>query len=356
MISLSLCMIVRDEEEVLDRCLNCVKDLFDEIIIVDTGSTDKTKKIAKNYTDKVYDFAWCDNFSKARNYSLSLATSDFVMWLDADDVINEENVNKLRELKQNLTLNIDVVMLKYAISFVDNKPTFCFFRERIFNRTKNFKFSDAVHEFVTPFGNIVYEDIVIEHHKIKATNEKRNLKIYEKMIKNGETFTPRNLYYFARELYYNKKYFKAISYFKKFLNEKETFLENKIEACLTMSKCYQEKGLTDKALQYLFQSFSYDLPRAEICCEIGYIFQTQEKYLLSNYWFEKASNIKPNFKSGGFILNECYNFIPFIEMCVNFYHLKNFKKALYYNNLAKQLRPNDDIILNNEKILLKLID
>lgn len=356
MISLSLCMIVKNEEEVLERCLKSVENLFDEIIIVDTGSTDKTKEIARKFTDKIYDFVWCDDFSKARNFSLSKARSNFVMWLDADDVITPENLEKLFVLKQNLTQKTDVVMLKYAISFVENKPTFVYFRERIFNAKKNFKFCGAVHECVAPAGEIIYEDIIIEHRKVKKTNPKRNLKIYEKMLKNGETFSPRNLYYFARELYYNKKYSKAISFFKKFLQKKETFLENKIEACLILSKCYQEKKEFEKALEILFFSFSFDTPRAEICCEIGYIFQLQKKYVLSNYWFEKASQSIANYQSGGFIQNECYNFIPYIEMCVNFYYLNDIKKSFYYNNLAKQHRPTDSVVLNNEKILLKLLN
>ena len=75
MITLSLCMIVKDEEDVLGRCIDSVKSIVDEIIIVDTGSVDATKDIAKSYTDKVYDFKWIDDFSAARNFSFSKATS-----------------------------------------------------------------------------------------------------------------------------------------------------------------------------------------------------------------------------------------------------------------------------------------
>ncbi|CEI83373.1 SPBc2 prophage-derived glycosyltransferase SunS [Oceanobacillus oncorhynchi] len=67
MIKVSLCMIVKNEEEVMRQCLDSVKDLCEEIIIVDTGSTDKTKEIAREYTDKVIDFKWIDDFSAARN-------------------------------------------------------------------------------------------------------------------------------------------------------------------------------------------------------------------------------------------------------------------------------------------------
>ena len=97
MSSISLCMIVRNEEKTLERCLNSVKKVVDEIIIVDTGSTDSTKSIAKKFTNKVFDFKWCDNFSLARNFSFSKATCEYIMWLDADDIITEENKETIQK-------------------------------------------------------------------------------------------------------------------------------------------------------------------------------------------------------------------------------------------------------------------
>ena len=76
---ISLCMIVKDEEDVLERCLECAKNIADEIVIVDTGSKDRTKDIANKYTDKVYDFDWWNDFSKARNYAFSKATKEYFL-------------------------------------------------------------------------------------------------------------------------------------------------------------------------------------------------------------------------------------------------------------------------------------
>ena len=81
MISISLCMIVKDEEAVLGRCLDSIKSAADEIVIVDTGSTDRTKEIAADYTDRIYDFKWEDDFSAARNFALSKGYKDYLMWL-----------------------------------------------------------------------------------------------------------------------------------------------------------------------------------------------------------------------------------------------------------------------------------
>src|SRR5665811_10140 len=120
MVTISLCMIVKNEEDVLGRCLACVKDIVDEIIIVDTGSTDNTKKIAQEYTDKIFDFEWIDDFSAARNFSFSKSTMDFTLWLDADDIILEEDREKFKQLKQSLSKDIDNVMMMYNVGFDEN--------------------------------------------------------------------------------------------------------------------------------------------------------------------------------------------------------------------------------------------
>ena len=87
MSTLSLCMIVKDEEPVLERCLESVRGLFDEIVVIDTGSVDRTREIALSFGAFVYDFPWRDDFSAARNFSFSKATGNYLFWMDADDVL-----------------------------------------------------------------------------------------------------------------------------------------------------------------------------------------------------------------------------------------------------------------------------
>src|SRR5262245_32171671 len=95
-------MIVRNEEPQLADCLAPLADLFDEIIVVDTGSTDATKEVAARFTPHVFDFAWCDDFSAARNESLRRASGDWIFWLDADDRLTPENIERLRQLLDSL--------------------------------------------------------------------------------------------------------------------------------------------------------------------------------------------------------------------------------------------------------------
>ena len=97
-LTLSLCMIVRDEEEMLPRCLTAVKDAVDEIVIVDTGSTDSTIEIARSFGAHVIEQPSTGSFSDARNTSFDAATSDWVRYLDADEVLVAEDVAKLRDV------------------------------------------------------------------------------------------------------------------------------------------------------------------------------------------------------------------------------------------------------------------
>ena len=97
---ISLCIITKNEEVFLEQCLNSVKDLVDEIIVVDTGSTDKTIEIARKFTYYIYDFKWCDDFSAARNESLKYATKDWILVLDADETISKQDHQKILQLTQ----------------------------------------------------------------------------------------------------------------------------------------------------------------------------------------------------------------------------------------------------------------
>jgi glycosyltransferase involved in cell wall biosynthesis len=104
-------MVVRDEEHNLPRCLKATQDVVDERLVVDTGSTDRTKAIAASFGAKVFEFPWCDSFSAARNEAIKHATGDWILSLDADKWLNPENLEKFRRLRADLTdVNIGYFM------------------------------------------------------------------------------------------------------------------------------------------------------------------------------------------------------------------------------------------------------
>lgn len=168
MCTISLCMIVKNEESVLARCLDSVRGIADEIILVDTGSTDATKDIARRYTDKVFDFVWVDDFAAARNVSFGHAGMDYCLWLDADDVIEEADRRRFLELKRTLSPDTDIVMLPYHTAFDgEGRPTFTYYRERLIRNHPAYRWTGAVHEVIAPAGHIVYGEAAVSHRKLR---------------------------------------------------------------------------------------------------------------------------------------------------------------------------------------------
>ena len=354
--TISVCMIVKNEEETLLNILSCAQKFADEIIIVDTGSADKTKEVASKFTDKIFDFVWEDDFSKARNFSFSKATMDYLMWLDADDLILDTDIQKLLDFKTAKQSKVDVFMLKYVAGFdKDFNPTFSYYRERMVKRSSNFVWQDPVHEVIVPRGEIKYLDINIYHNKIKPSEEGRNLRIYKKMIAQGKTLSPRQKFYYARELMFNKRYDEAIVGLKSFLQDKNGWIENKIEACVNLAGCYKAKGEYDNALESLFLSFNYGKPRGNVIYEIGNTYFALNKFEEAIYWYKLALKTKEEDKKGGFISNGVSDFLPSLQLCVCFYKLGDIKRSRRYNAMAKKFRPDDKTVLENEKFFNNLL-
>ncbi|MGL5329537.1 MAG: tetratricopeptide repeat-containing glycosyltransferase family 2 protein [Peptostreptococcaceae bacterium] len=345
MISISLCMIVKDEEAVIRRCLESVKNIADEIIVVDTGSTDKTKEIVNEYTNKIYDFEWIDDFSAARNYSFSKATKEYVMWIDADDVILPYDQEEFLKLKKDIDSSVDTVMMKYNTAFDENgNATFTYYRERLFKKEINPVWLDPIHEVIVPSGNIIHSDISITHKKLYDEYSDRNLRIFEKMISLGKKLNPRQQFYYARELYYNFKYEEAIKEFNDFLDSKQGWIENCISACIDLYNTYNAIGDKENGFKALLRSFEYDEPRPEICCHIGNYFLQKGMYNASIFWYNTALNYKENATSGGFINYNFNGYIPCIQLCVCYYRIGDTKKAIEFNELAANFKPNDSAV------------
>lgn len=348
-------MIVKNEESCLARCLDSVCNLVDEIIIVDTGSTDATKDIASLYTNKIFDFCWIDDFSKARNYSFSKASCDYQMWLDADDIILADDQEKILQLKSTLDQSIDIVTFRYNTSFDEyGNPLLTSTRGRLFKRVKNYLWNDPVHEYIQLCGNILYADnIFITHNKL-APHTDRNLKIYESNIKRGIPLNPRSKYYFARELKEQKRYIEAIYYFEDFLHEGQGWIEDNIATCFSLSLCYFAINEDKKILPILTKSFEYDSPRAEITCQLGYYFMKHENYAVARDWFLLTTHLT-NKHTLGFKLNDYQNFIPHIQLAVCYYKLGDINNAIYHNDMAAKYKPKSNAVIHNRNFFEKIL-
>ena len=345
--TLSLCMIVKNEEEVLARALKNAAVYADEIVIVDTGSTDGTKAIARSFTDKVYDFAWCDDFGAARNFAVSKAKCDYWMWLDADDVVPEKSARGIANLMRRLDPSVDVVMLPYSMG--SDASAFTFSRERIIKNSPEFLWKGRVHEAVPLRGNVISKSFTVFHEKPSSrTGSTRNLDIYKKMIADGDSFSPRESYYYARELYFNGEYKDAAREFERFLTLDGAFKPNLVDACLMLSRCFSRLGDKKSSLEALLFSLTFGVPTGEVACEIGLKFFGENDYATAAYWFERACSVKPDINSGAFIDYDCYNFLPYVWLTVCYDRLGKMRAAYYWHCRAKKIKPDHPSVAANQ--------
>lgn len=355
MSTISLCMIVRDEEEVLGRCLESISDLVDEIIIADTGSKDRTQEIARNFTSMVYEFPWIDDFAAARNFSFSHASCDYCMWLDADDVIAPPDREKFLAVKERLGPDVDVAMLPYYTGFdSQGRVTFSYYRERIVRNHMGMAWKGAVHEVIEAKGNIRYFDCGITHRKLRPSDPNRNLRIFETMLAQGVALDPRQQFYYGRELYCHKRYHEALEALNSFLEGGQGWLENNIEACRQRAYCWYALGQDEQALRSLFSSFVYDMPRAETCCDIGQHFLDRQLWEQAAYWYARALECPRRDDRGGFVLPEAYGFLPCIQLCVCCSRLGRQEEARLYNERAAGFQPDSPAVAYNRAYFASL--
>ncbi|MEN6462995.1 MAG: glycosyltransferase [Syntrophomonas sp.] len=214
---LSLTMIVKDEESCIRRCLDSVIDLVDEMVIVDTGSTDKTIEICQSYKAKVFTWAWNNNFADARNFGLDKVTRDWVLWLDADEEVGRENREQLNN--QALFDNYDalsVPLINFYGKKVDDDEIVQIAQPRFFRNHMGFRFENKIHEWLNISSayeqyRVGFLDIKIYHYGYLDTQVEdkqkylRNVNLLLQEL-NEEKNHAWTHYYLAMEYYRRKKF------------------------------------------------------------------------------------------------------------------------------------------------------
>ena len=350
-ITISLCMIVKNEEATIERCLRSVEQIVDEIIIVDTGSTDKTKELVSQFTNNIFDFEWIDDFAAARNYAFSQATQEYILWLDADDVFLGQDRQQLLELKSTLSREFEVVSMLYNLGFDQyGKVTSQIRRRRLVKREKNYRWIGAVHECLEAYGTQLETAIAVTHQPLGHDSD-RNLKIYERRLLNGEVFSPRDLYYFANELKDHKLYNRAIEYYQRFLATKQGWVEDNIGACGSLADCYYQFNDVENQLKYIYLSFRYHTPRADFCCRLGFHHLNNNQLNQAIFWYKIASQLDITNASWGLVNHQCSTWLPHLQLCVCYSRIGNYKLAYEHNEIAAKFIPDDWRIQHNRNFL-----
>lgn len=247
MMTVAAVLIVKNEQEMLARCLDSVKGV-DEIVICDTGSTDKTVEIAKKYTDKVVFREWDDSFAKARNYAKSFAKSDWILSIDADEILHD--FSKVREAIE-LAEKFHYLAVSCWMIASDNKQKFRF--PRLFKNVPEVMWERDIHNILTVNGEEIGDVRITHTYSPAHENDKdRAFRILQKVVKENPDAL-RETFYLAREYFYRRDYEKAVIYFGKYV-QRSRYLPEKAEAFLQMSHAYWEMRMPDDARDALVQA------------------------------------------------------------------------------------------------------
>lgn len=296
---LSLCMIVRNEEKNLKKCLSKAKLLVDEIIIVDTESTDNTKKIASEFTEKVYDFKWCNDFSIARNFSILKATNDWILVLDADEFVesfNKESILDFISVKDNIK-TVGRIKLNNIIDDSLGVKKSSERISRLFNKNY-FHYEGTIHEQITSKYKERYKtiplDIVVNHigYTKEELNRKnkldRNIVLLNEAIENNSQ-DPYLYYQLGKSYYIMRSYEKSCKYFKKaisfLMDYRLEYVEDLIEShgySLINAGKFSEAMNMEKYRKYYKNSADYDFL-------MGIIYMNNAKFNIAIERFLKCT-------------------------------------------------------------------
>lgn len=222
----SVCIIAKNEEENIERCLKSIQDFDCEIIVVDTGSTDRTREIAQQYATKVLDFAWINDFSAARNFSIANASYDWILVLDCDEWVQEANPGEFMQLARDYPTYMGRLKRKNLTYMDSEKQVYIDMVERFFNR-RYYHYEGIIHEQVTPTSprELIAFDIplTVLHSGYVGTKEeledkrKRNMTLLMQELERHPD-DPYLYFQIGQEYYCDENYELAAEYYGKVLS------------------------------------------------------------------------------------------------------------------------------------------
>ncbi len=334
MATISLCMIVRDEEKILARCLDSIKSIMDEIVIVDTGSKDGTKKLAKKYTDKVFDFKWDDDFAAARNFAFSKCSCDYIYSADADEVIDEENLAAFARLKEALLPEVEIVQMIYTNQLYRN-TTYNFdeeLRPKLFKRLRNFVWEDPLHESVR-LEPVIFDSEIKIKHMPTGEHQTRDFAIFNKIIERDKGLSKKLKKMYARELFVSgtdDDFINAGKYFSAGLDKDQDQELILIDAAV-VTKAARLLGSTELMMRAVSRALAADDTPSEVAFELGEYYRGKRDFKEAVMWYYNAA-----FETEALLNGKYRDSLPFIGLHICFVIMGDRENAAKYAALAKE--------------------
>lgn len=334
--TIGLCIIAKNEAENLPRLFKSIDGCFDEIYLTDTGSTDNTVEVAQSLGANVSHFKWIQDFSAARNFNFEQAKTDYICWLDCDDVLGDPEAFKLwRDTVMNIG---DYFVAPYWYS-LDEKgdPTCKFIRERVIKNNRGFKWKYFLHEGIlphSPYGNVRILPVhnwYVKHLRTAEDLKKdknRNLNIFEANNSNLDT---RMLYYYGKELFEADKINECIEPFGKALSDPKLELHDRVIAAQYMCYAYMRQGEFQKAVELANTHLLISPNRAEFHAIIADCYLKMGRIIdsIPSLHASQACVINPSnpLESAIFHTKDLYTSYPRNQLARVYAHLGDMERA-----------------------------
>lgn len=371
----SLCVIVKNEP-FLEKCLQSIRDYVQEIVVVDTGSNDNTPEIAKKYADIFEIYTGCndpqtgliEDFAMARQRSFDLATQPWILWCDADDLI--EGAQHLSKIISEFTPNnnLDTISYLFPYEYSYNQLGQCtlqHYRERLFYNKNFYHWVNPVHEVLVPNAGVKVahmprEELVFKHHRQfspKVHEPGRNLRILKKYYEKVGDSDARQLYYLGLECCNSGLIEESIQHLTKYVGV-SGWEDERVMACLKLVDIYQALNNVDEGIKWAFKAIEIKENWGE-----GYFALAKMFYFLANrggaqemrnwercVYFAKAGLNLPPTRTLLFInpLERESEIHKYLNLALN--KLGDVKGALESVRTGMLKEPNDPNFVNNKKL------
>ena len=291
--TISCAVIAKNEAHNLNQWHASIKGLFDEVILVDTGSTDDTVEIAKSLGCKVSHFEWIKDFAAARQYAFDQITSDFGFWMDLDDVLL--NREAFEAWRNDVMVLADFWMAPYHYASDETgKPVCTFARERAVRMNKGIKWRYFLHEGLYPVPNTVAQSTAawsIKHMRTAAdmvNDRSRNIGVFQHHIEKGQVLDARMTYYYGKELFEANQHKEAVKPLTECLGMPGLEIHDRILAIQYLAFCHMTANEFDKAFGVALEGLKVAPNRAEYFVIMGDAFIKANNYAAAKPFYEAA--------------------------------------------------------------------
>lgn len=352
--TLSLCMIVKNEENYIAKSIDSVKNIVNEIVIVDTGSTDSTLEILKNYNVKLYNYKWENDFASARNFAINKVKSDWILFLDADEILDEASKDNLINYINRTNLDgCHFIVYNYRS---ENQNDFTIhYAFRLFRNNRGYYYKGKIHEQIynEKYKNITSrfsnEDIILHHYGYsvevleKKDKRSRNIPILLDALKENpkDSF---NLFNLGNEYLAQNDVNTALHHYELSYSNFDLTKHYSIHLLYRMAVCYQYIKKYDKAMRFVEEGLQHFSPNVDFEYLKGCLFLDTKRYTLAIDSFNTCLAIGDSSSTVKFV-NNCGSINPLMALGNLYYALSDYDKALDFYNKVLNLNSSDLSIL-----------